>query len=57
MEPTGAKVRNDQAVEQGQKKAYHRPVLRVCGTVQQHTRTGPGPFEDATETPGTEIFS
>ena len=57
METTSAKVRNAQEVEQVQKKAYHRPVLRVCGTVQQHTRTGIGAVDDATESPATDFYS
>jgi hypothetical protein len=40
MTANSAKVHDVQGARDGSKKPYHRPVLQVCGTVKEHTRTG-----------------
>ena len=39
-------VQDTQEVEQGKKKPYHTPALRVCGTVKQCTQLGTGDWGD-----------
>ena len=40
-------VKDAQEEEQGRKKPYHAPTLRVCGTVKQCTQSNLGTGEDA----------